>query len=302
VADPFPPIYPLRGLAGAVPPAPDWFARALAKSCDAFTVRVDGATLDCRAWGPRGLPGLVLLHGNSAHMGWWDFLAPFFAGEFRVVTLSFGGMGRSDRRPRYSYDTYVAEALAAAEAGGAYLAGLPVFVGHSMGGNPVTRIAARQPHRLRGAVTLDTGRLTPSVAPSTAPARQHRVYPSLAEALDRFRLAPSQPCDNLYLVDHVARLGLGEVPGGYSWRFDPTLADRIVRGDMWGDLAAVKVPFAQLRGELTDVACGEIWDRALAVAPRGTPAITIAGAYHHVMLDQPLALVAALRTLLAAWA
>jgi pimeloyl-ACP methyl ester carboxylesterase len=42
--------------------------------------------------------------------------------------------------------------------------------------------------------------------------------------------------------------------------------------------------------------------RMRATLPQGTPFIEIPEAYHHVQADQPLALVAALRSLLEAWA
>lgn len=298
--DPAEPIYLLRGLAGARPAAPDWFTRSLAAPRESFAVEVAGATIDCLAWGERGKPGLVLLHGNSAHLGWWDFLGPYFADEYRVIAFSFGGMGRSDRRPRYSYDLYAVETLAVAEAGGAYDAGLPFLVGHSMGGNPLTRIAARQPDRLRGAITIDTARplheLTGRVLRT-----EHKVYPDIVTALDRFRLTPPQDCENLFLVDHVARMGLMQVEGGWTWRFDPTIWGGIDRGDMWADLAAVRVPYAMMCGELSPLARGKPWDRAVATAPAGTPTVVIPGASHHVMLDQPLATVAAVRAMLAGW-
>jgi pimeloyl-ACP methyl ester carboxylesterase len=38
-----------------------------------------------------------------------------------------------------------------------------------------------------------------------------------------------------------------------------------------------------------------------SIAPPGSPGIEIPDADHHLMLDQPLAFVAALRGLLAAW-
>jgi len=42
--------------------------------------------------------------------------------------------------------------------------------------------------------------------------------------------------------------------------------------------------------------------RLRAAVPPGTPIALIPEAYHHVLIDQPLALVAALRTQLAVWA
>ena len=53
-----------------------------------------------------------------------------------------------------------------------------------------------------------------------------RVYPTLEAGIARFRLAPPQTCENLFIADYIARNSLREVEGadgkpGYSWRFDP---------------------------------------------------------------------------------
>ena len=35
--------------------------------------------LEVLTWGEVGKPGLLFVHGNSAHADWWSFIAPFFA-------------------------------------------------------------------------------------------------------------------------------------------------------------------------------------------------------------------------------
>src|SRR5476651_1388179 len=34
---------------------------------------------------------LLLLHGFRGHAHWWDFVAPWFAHEYRVIAIDFGG-------------------------------------------------------------------------------------------------------------------------------------------------------------------------------------------------------------------
>ena len=295
------PIAPLRGMNGVVPPAPRWFEANVAAPYESFVVEVEGATIDCRAWGERGKPGLVFLHGNAAHLGWWSFLTPFFADDYRVVVLSFSGMGRSDRRPHYSMDQYTAEAWAAAEAGGACLAGPPVLIGHSAGGIPVMGSAARLSNRMRAGVIVDTGLPGPEmIKVSTRPS--YRTYADLPAALDRFRLSPNQPCENIYIADYIARMGLKQVEdGSWTWRFDRTIWGGMDLGDPWADLAEAKARLAIIRGACSELTAGPMNERFVHTAPAGTPFIEIPDAYHHVMVDQPLALVSALRALLAAW-
>ena len=125
---------PLAAFHGARPPAPGWFTRALAQTPERSAIEVEGARLEVLAWGERGRPGLVFLHGGAAHAHWWSFIAPFFAQTHRVVAPTFSGMGGSDWRDAYAFDQFVREAHEAAQAAGAFDAGPPVVVGHSFGG------------------------------------------------------------------------------------------------------------------------------------------------------------------------
>ena len=117
----------------------------------------------------------------------------------------------------------------------------------------------------------------------------------------RFRLAPPQGCDNLYLLDEIARQALVEENGVWRWRFDPLYFDNLLRGDAWGILATLTTRLAIIYGERSILFDGERLTAFIEQAPAGTPFIGIPEAGHHVMLDQPLALTAAIRTLLACW-
>src|SRR3954451_22766009 len=80
--------------------APGWFVRALAAVPEHRCIEVAGARIRYRAWGPRDAPGVVLVHGGSAHAGWWDHIAPQLPGH-RVVALDLSGHGDSDHREAY---------------------------------------------------------------------------------------------------------------------------------------------------------------------------------------------------------
>src|SRR3954462_13601988 len=79
------------------PDAPAWFTRALAAAPEHRDVDVDGARVHYRAWGRRGLPGLVLVHGGAAHSAWGDHVAPQRSSH-RVVAIDLPGHGDSDGR------------------------------------------------------------------------------------------------------------------------------------------------------------------------------------------------------------
>ncbi|MDO9490575.1 MAG: alpha/beta hydrolase [Sphingomonadaceae bacterium] len=299
---------PLAHLGGAKPPAPPWFDTALADAPERRFVEIEGARIESLSWGERGKPGLLFLHGNGAHADWWSFIAPFFAAEYRVAALSWSGMGASDHRSRYSLDLFIAEAFGVAEAEGLFDSPTkPLFIGHSFGGFPLMGCTARQGDRLRGAVMVDTPVRSPEEEsprrrgrPSSPP-RPHRVYPSVEEALGRFRFAPEQPCENLFIADHIARTSLQAVDGGWTWKFDPFLWSGFELGDTRTLLADIRAPFALIWGDRSMLMPADLTGAMRRTMPAGSPAIAIPDAAHHVMVDQPLAFVSALRGLLASW-
>ena len=303
---------PLAMLLGAPPPAPAWFREALTIDPARSFHRVEGAQIEALTWGERGRPGILFLHGNAAHADWWSFIAPLFAHDHRVTAISWSGMGGSDWREAYSLDVFVAEAFALAEATGLFAAAMPpIFVGHSFGGLPTAACAARRGQELRAAIIVDS-----PFWPAARAKEQHErirkrrgqgpspVYRSVAAALARFRLLPAQPCDNLFIVDYIARRSLKQVDAGtgWTWRFDPYLWRRYRMNNPADDLAAAACPIAIIRGSYSKVMTEEIAAFACSIAPPGSPLVEIPEAHHHVMIDQPLAFVAALRALLSGWA
>lgn len=301
---------PLASLGGRRPEAPAWFEEALAVPAERTFVEVGGARIETLAWGRRGAPGLLFMHGNGAHADWWSFIAPFFAADWRVAAFSFPGMGGSDWLPAYDAQRSIAAALAVSEATGLDDgAGKPVFVGHSAGGVITAAIASRLGHRLRAAVIVDPPFASPErmrqmrsrLEAQMGRAREMKVYPTLGAALARFRFLPVQTAEHLFIVDHIARHSLLEVEGGWTWRFDPQLLAKMTFTDISADLAAPNCPLALIHGERSRIVRREDLEMVWATFPVGTPRVMIPDADHHVMVDQPLAFVAALRALLASW-
>jgi pimeloyl-ACP methyl ester carboxylesterase len=58
---------------------------------------------------------------------------------------------------------------------------------------------------------------------------------------------------------------------------------------------------ALIRGEKSQLFTAEDADYLMGLLPPGSPHVAIPEAEHHVMIDQPLAFVSALRALLASW-
>ena len=306
---------PLAALRGEVPPCPGWFADALAHEPEVSWPVVQGARIETLAWGARGTPGLLLLHGKMAHARWWSFIAPFFAATHRVVALSFSGMGGSDWRDAYAAQTMADEAMAVAQASGLFEGPPPVVVGHSFGGFVSLLCAQQHGARLRGVFTLDmplmsreqrSSRSRPGLRQAIA-MRPTKHYSSLASALARFRFAPEQPCENLYIADHIARTSLrpvgpsdGAAAAAWTWRFDPKVAP-VGPGNAAQALIEAACPVAIGWGAESALVTPAVAQYVRGLAGPAAPCIEIPAARHHVMVDQPLALVSALRALLQTW-
>jgi pimeloyl-ACP methyl ester carboxylesterase len=299
------PPAPLAHLEGEKPPAPAWFQTALDMPFDEGDVEVEGATVCWKAWGQRGAPGLVLVHGGVAHKDWWICIAPFLAETRRVVAIDLSGMGDSDHREAYRMDLYVKEVLAVAEAGGAFEAGPPFIVGHSFGGFVSLSLSVEAGERVRGVAILDSPiRPLDEQRSSSPPSRGGRVYSSFEAAMKRFVLLPEQECDNLFLLDHIARKSLKEAvtadgAPGWTWKFDPYLWAKLSYKRLPPDelAKALKCPVAFFRGADSRLVNDEIWAFMKETFGEGQNYVSIQEAEHHLILDQPVAVAAALEVL-----
>ena len=322
---------PLAPFKGQSPAAPAWFHEAVARRPERKLVPVAGADIELLVWGELGAPGLILVHGNSAHADWWSFIAPFLADRYRVAALSLSGMGGSDWRDTYSFPTFATEIHECAKAAGLYEAPVkPIYVGHSFGGAQAFYSAAHHPDRMRACLLVDTGFGGPPTPEELAqweaeeraagrnPGRlrgppmrgaANKVYPTLEKALTRFRFMPPQVPGNLYIADFIARRSLkpAALPDGtgqgWTWRFDPGLWTKLDRAGMTAiDGESVTVPMAHIHGDRSEIIRrhGPGSPRAHFI-PLSVPRIIIPDSEHHIMVDQPLALVAAMRAILAVW-
>jgi pimeloyl-ACP methyl ester carboxylesterase len=283
--------------------APDWFTSALAQGGEAAHVEVDGTSIHYRRWGPPTAAGIVLVHGGAAHARWWDHLAPFLADTYNVVALDLSGHGDSGRRDRYHPETWADEVLAVAAH--ADMSRPPVLVGHSMGGFVSIVAAAKHGDQLAGAVIVDSPvrRPDPEVEESRGGRmfRAPKTYASLDEAIEHFHLVPPQPIMTPYVVDHVARHSLHEVDGGWTWKFDPHIFGGFSPSMFGEHLSRARCRMAVFHGELSHIVDHDITDYMSGLLGRNAPFVEIPQAHHHLILDQPLAFVAALRAILADW-
>jgi pimeloyl-ACP methyl ester carboxylesterase len=285
--------------------APEWFGRALAVPFTDEVVEVDGTPIHFLAWGEPGRRGLVFVHGGGANAHWWTHVAARFAEDFRVLAIDLSGHGDSAWRETYSLEQWTDEVVAVAEAGG--IEGPPVLVGHSMGGFVTIGTAARHADRVAGAIVCDSP--VTEADPEVAAYRlkeafgKERTYHSVEEAVVRFRTIPPQEHYLPYVMDHVARRSLRSTEDGWRWKFDRGIFVPFgggMRGIAMPYLPEVRCRFALLRSE-NGLVTKDIGDAMYETLGRVTPVVELPEAGHHPMLDVPLILLTALRTLLADW-
>lgn len=103
-------------------------------------------------------PPLVLVHGLSSYLSFWEHQIPALARDHRVIALDLPGYGQSGRvdpdqdawtKPAYTPPWY---AGIVADLMGAVGAPQAVVVGHSMGGQIAMTLALDHPERVRALV------------------------------------------------------------------------------------------------------------------------------------------------------
>lgn len=299
----------LADLEGVSPSAPEWFREAVECEFTEKSVEVDGVEIAYQQWGDPHKPGLLLVHGNSAHSHWFDFIAPAFAHDFNVVAMNLSGMGNSGWRDNYSLEQYSAEQLGVMQNTGMLDHTVkPIIAAHSFGGIVSLETAHTNGDLLTGLVLMDSTVFPPEKAaerPKPRPSAREPFYPSLPAALARFRLMPPQPCENLYILDYIARHSLKPITReghkGWTWKFDPTIWAKIDWDDAkpWQSLANLTCEFACIRGRDSVLFTDEVLRDMNSQIDAPFETIDCAG--HHMLLDEPLKTIELLKGFFAAW-
>jgi pimeloyl-ACP methyl ester carboxylesterase len=213
----------------------------------------------------------------------------------RVVALDLTGHGSSGSRQEYDFCTWADEILAVGEAEGT---AQPYVVGHSMGGVAAVTTAYRHAERIAGAVVIDppdwlvTGGLPPR---GELPPR--RFHSSRELATERFRARPDDEARLPFIERHVAERSVHQTEAGWTWRFDHHVTlHGSFPDELWGGVHCPIVVVLAERSLLTREQARQLLSRFEAAE-----ALTIYDTGHHVMLDQPLALLACLEGALAGW-
>jgi len=245
---------------------------------------------------PEGSP-IVLVHGYTGSLAWFEELAPLLAADHRVIRLDLLGHGGSDK-PASGYaitDQANALAEALAEMGVADA----TLVGHSLGATVVTALAEQSPDLAARIVIVDQAPnddyedpsfsaklgFTPVIGQAmkrltdAAPTSAVRGQFQQAFAPD-FNIAsgfddPDEVVENLNEMTYTAFVDVTEAEGDYS--DSRSLDDR---------LGALEIPLLVIFG-----AEDQIYDAEEAIEPfrgiAGVQAFVLEGAGHSPQVELP---------------
>lgn len=297
---------------------PSWFTDAMAVPREEGFVEVDGHRVHYFRWGKRGNPPLLLTHGFLAHARCFAFIAPFLADEYDVIAYDLAGMGESEMTADCDGNRRAEGMIAVAEAFDLFSGpAKPKIIAHSFGSGVALTAMEMAGERFGGLIICDLMIMRPEKLmehfkggggpPGSGRSdKPNNIYPDYDTARGRFILSPQQDAQEPFLLDYMAYHSMRQVEGGWTWKFDPKVFHRSENDqDKWlkAPQRIADLPYRQAivygeKSKLFDA------DSAAYIRELGgdhIPMVAVPEAEHHLMLDQPLAFVTALRSILAVW-
>ena len=244
-------------------------------------------------------PDVLLLHAGSAHARWWDFVVPHLGAGFHVYALDLRGHGESAWAPdgAYRIADYAADLADVIRELGLEN---PALAGHSLGSFVALRYAVDHPRGLSALVVVD-GRASLGAA-STRYMRLLAMlaptsYDTLDDAVASFRPLPQDTIATPAVLAHVARHGMRREHGRWTTRFDRASLGAHEAFDLRDRLRDFECPVLFIRGEHSTVISKAALAKLSAACRRGQ-SIELPGAFHHLPIDRPDLLGAAIRRFL----
>jgi pimeloyl-ACP methyl ester carboxylesterase len=235
----------------------------VARSLGGMSHRPSGNDVSWGEAGPATGPGVLLVHGIGVSGRYFAPLVHALSGTHHVTVPDLPGFGSSSRpRPALSI---IEQAIALETA--LHLkdrTGL-VVLGHSMGSQVATELAARNPGLARGLILIG-----PVTEPPAHPVRQFwRLMRDL----------PREPARiNAVVLRDYVRGGVRSFASTLPRMLEYPLAER---------LSAVSAPLVLMRGEHDPISSLPFLHRLAAAAPGGARVVQIPGAAHVAMTVRP---------------
>jgi pimeloyl-ACP methyl ester carboxylesterase len=285
--------------------AAELLERGLKQSPKQRLVEFAGVELNILEWGERDKPGLLFIHGGAAHASWWSFIAPNFLPEYHCIAVDLSGHGDSAKRSIYTPDLWREEILGLAGDRSCFHS-TPAIIGHSMGGLIAIRAAALLARDLPGLIIIDS-----AVRPYNSNAGKRRkghdllgkkrIYESRQQAQTRFRLIPPQPSKNKILLEYIAAESVRQCRDGWTWKYDPSAFRNLQPSLIFNELKEIVCPTLIICGQHSRILDKESAEVMQSEISNALDVVEISDACHHIMLDQPVALIREIKMALKKW-
>lgn len=262
-----------------------------AKADDGRIVALPGGDLQVREDGRAGAPAIVLIHGWTASIHWWDRITPLLMRRYHVVRVDLLGHGGSAKpKQGYSMEEQADRVAAALERLGVRSA---LIAGHSTGGEVAIALAARHPKLTRALAVVDTEPDERFVDPDFL--ARLSLVPVVGQALKRLatdsaiRDGIGQAFEKGYDVPDVFVSDFKKLTyTAYKKTYDES-GDYVDDGHLARDLRSVRVPRLIIFGRDDRLVTPAAEAAAYYRQQFKVPVQLVAGAGHSPMVEQPAA-------------
>ena len=94
-------------LSNDIKDAPNWFHSAISEDPRLESFADPLGKVAYQVWDRKNAKNIIMLiHGTGAHKKWWDPIAPLINKKFSVIAPDLPGMGESDHRKEYDFETF----------------------------------------------------------------------------------------------------------------------------------------------------------------------------------------------------
>jgi len=240
-------------------------------------------------YGGPGPQTLILVHGGGANAHWFDLIGPALAHSCRVLAVDLRGHGDSSwaEPPIYTFEAHMQDLRSLFQAEHIVA---PLLMGHSMGGILLTQYTGTWPQEVGALIVCDSRPVYSEEAADLLQQlgqRPGREYPTIEEYIAHFRIRPDGLRAAPAVHHYIARSAARPLPSG-TWmhKIDRRVYAQRTSMNTLPFWQRIICPALVLRAEHSSRLTPALLQQIREVCPHMEWS-DVAGAGHHLMLDQP---------------
>lgn len=222
---------------------------------------------------------IVFIHGAIANNVWWEHIACQIS-YANILSVNLSGHGKSHWDAPYNLTKHAKEVLTLIEH---YAQGKIYLIGHSYGGAVAALVSSMV--AVHKVVLVDTPlKITQEPRESGAKSYRKYAYPTMEDAIARFKPIPSQPITDQELLQYIAKHSITKTENGFEWQFDPSFNKREISEAEQTLIKPMLEGALFWYGELSPFGDEE---SIMLANSLGLQPMVIPDAHHAVMIDNP---------------